>query len=66
MKKTVEVRQGEGKKLMWARLEPHHGYTLEFQIEFDNPAVAATGQQVHFDMGLGLTRRRSPVHAPLA
>jgi UDP-3-O-[3-hydroxymyristoyl] N-acetylglucosamine deacetylase len=40
VKKPVEVRQGEGKKLMWARLEPHHGYTLSFEIEFDNPAVA--------------------------
>jgi UDP-3-O-[3-hydroxymyristoyl] N-acetylglucosamine deacetylase len=53
IKKTVEVRQGEGKRLMWARLEPHHGYTLSFQIEFDNPAVAATGQQYVFDMGSG-------------
>jgi UDP-3-O-[3-hydroxymyristoyl] N-acetylglucosamine deacetylase len=53
VKKPVEVRVGEGKKLMWARLEPHHGYTLSFQIEFDNPAVAATGQRVDFDMGSG-------------
>jgi UDP-3-O-[3-hydroxymyristoyl] N-acetylglucosamine deacetylase len=53
VKKTVEVRQGEGKRLMWARLEPHHGYTLSFQIEFDNPAVAATGQHFVFDMGSG-------------
>ena len=53
VKKTVEVRQGEGKRLMWARLEPHHGYTLSFQIEFDNPAVSATGQQYVFDMGSG-------------
>ena len=45
---------------MWARLEPHHGYTLEFQIEFDNPAVAATGQQVHFDMGSGLYKGDRP------
>jgi len=53
IKKTVEVRQGEDKRLMWARLEPYHGYTLSFQIEFDNPAVAATGQQYVFDMGSG-------------
>jgi UDP-3-O-[3-hydroxymyristoyl] N-acetylglucosamine deacetylase len=51
--KAVEVRQGEGKKLMWARLEPHHGYTLSFEIEFDNPAVAATGSRYVFDMGSG-------------
>lgn len=53
VKKAVEVREGEGKRLMWARLEPLHGYTLNFEIEFDNPAVAATGQQVSFDMGTG-------------
>lgn len=57
VKKTVEVRQGEGKRLMWARLEPHHGYTLSFQIEFDNPAVAATGQHYVFDMGSGQYKR---------
>ena len=38
---------------MWAKLEPHHGYTLSFQIEFDNPAVSATGQHYVFDMGSG-------------
>lgn len=53
VKKRVEVRRGEGKKLMWARLEPLHGYTLTFQIEFDNPAVAATGSEYCFDMGSG-------------
>jgi UDP-3-O-[3-hydroxymyristoyl] N-acetylglucosamine deacetylase len=53
VKKTVEVRRGEGKKLMWARLEPLHGYTLSFEIEFDNPAVAATGSRYTFDMGSG-------------
>ncbi len=55
--KKVEVSQGEGKKLMWARLEPHEGYTLNFQIEFDNPAVAATGQQYSFDMASGQYKR---------
>lgn len=53
VKKAVEVRRGEGKRLMWARLEPHHGYTLSFEIEFDNPAVAATGSRYTFDMGSG-------------
>ena len=55
--KKVEVSQGEGKKLMWARLEPHEGYTLNFQIEFDNPAVSATGQQYSFDMASGQYKR---------
>ena len=53
VKKTVEVREGEGARLMWARLAPHHGYTLSFQIEFNHPALDATGQQVSFDMGSG-------------
>ncbi|MBV8124186.1 MAG: UDP-3-O-acyl-N-acetylglucosamine deacetylase [Paucibacter sp.] len=57
VKKTVEVRQGEGKRLMWAKLEPHHGYTLSFEIEFDNPAVSATGQRFVFDMGSGTYKR---------
>ncbi len=49
--KPVEVRQGEGASLMWARLEPYHGFRLAFEIEFNHPAVDATGQQVVFDMG---------------
>jgi UDP-3-O-[3-hydroxymyristoyl] N-acetylglucosamine deacetylase len=51
--KPVEIREGEGPALKWARLEPHHGYTLSFEIEFDHPAVNATGQRVEFDMGSG-------------
>ncbi|MBB3282654.1 UDP-3-O-acyl-N-acetylglucosamine deacetylase [Mitsuaria sp. TWR114] len=57
VKKPVEVRKGEGKSLMWAKLVPHHGYTLSFQIEFDNPAVSATGQHYVFDMGSGQYKR---------
>lgn len=53
VKKPVEVREGEGKSLKWARLEPFHGYTLSFEIEFDHPAVNSTGQRVFFDMGSG-------------
>ena len=51
--KPVEVRRGEGATLAWARLEPYHGYKLTFEIEFNHPAVDATGQQVSFDMGGG-------------
>jgi UDP-3-O-[3-hydroxymyristoyl] N-acetylglucosamine deacetylase len=51
--RTVEVREGEGPSLKWARLEPCHGYRLSFEIEFDHPAVNATGQRVEFDMGSG-------------
>jgi UDP-3-O-[3-hydroxymyristoyl] N-acetylglucosamine deacetylase len=51
--KPVEVRDGEGSGLKWARLEPHHGYRLAFEIAFDHPAVNQTGQRVEFDMGSG-------------
>ena len=48
--KPVEVRQGEGANVKWARLEPFHGYKLSFEIDFDHPAVDSTGQRVMFDM----------------
>jgi UDP-3-O-[3-hydroxymyristoyl] N-acetylglucosamine deacetylase len=55
--KPVEVREGEGAALKWARLEPYHGYKLAFEIEFKHPAVDATGQRVEFDFGGGQYRR---------
>ena len=51
--KPVELREGDGASLKWARLEPHHGFVLSFEIEFNHPAVNATGQRVSFDMGSG-------------
>jgi UDP-3-O-[3-hydroxymyristoyl] N-acetylglucosamine deacetylase len=48
--KTVEVREGEGASVKWARLDPHHGYKLSFEIDFRHPAVDSTGQSVVFDM----------------
>jgi UDP-3-O-[3-hydroxymyristoyl] N-acetylglucosamine deacetylase len=57
VKKAVEIREGEGAGLKWARLEPHHGYVLTFEIEFDHPAVTASGQRVSFDMGSGRYKR---------
>jgi UDP-3-O-[3-hydroxymyristoyl] N-acetylglucosamine deacetylase len=51
--RTVEVREGDGAALKWARLEPLHGYRLTFQIAFDHPAVDATGQRVSFDFSSG-------------
>jgi UDP-3-O-[3-hydroxymyristoyl] N-acetylglucosamine deacetylase len=55
--KTVELREGEGATLKWARLEPHHGYKLSFEIEFNHPALDATGQRVSFDFSAGQYRR---------
>jgi UDP-3-O-[3-hydroxymyristoyl] N-acetylglucosamine deacetylase len=49
----VEVREGVGDQLKWARLDPHHGFTLAFEIDFQHPAVDSTGQRVEFDMGSG-------------
>ncbi len=51
--KPVEVREGEGRSLKWARLDPFHGYKLAFEIEFDHPAVNSSGQRVEFDFGSG-------------
>ncbi len=55
--KTVEVREGTGAQLKWARLEPFHGYKLSFEIEFKHPAVDATGQRVEFDFASGQYKR---------
>jgi UDP-3-O-[3-hydroxymyristoyl] N-acetylglucosamine deacetylase len=57
VKKTVEVRQGEGARLMWARLEPYEGFRLSFEIDFGHPAVDATGQRAVFEMGSGRYKR---------
>lgn len=55
--KPVELREGEGPTLKWARLEPFHGYKLSFEIEFNHPALDATGQQVTFDFATGQYKR---------
>lgn len=51
VKQTVEVREGEGASLKWARLEPCHGYRLKFFIEFNHPAVDGSGQIAEVDLG---------------
>ena len=57
VKRPVELREGEGASLKWARLEPYHGYRLSFEIEFRHPALDATGQQLSFDFGEGHYKR---------
>jgi UDP-3-O-[3-hydroxymyristoyl] N-acetylglucosamine deacetylase len=57
VKKAVEIREGEGSSLKWARLEPFHGYKLAFEIEFKHPALDATGQRVEFDFASGQYKR---------
>lgn len=51
IKKVVEVREGQGKKEKWARLEPYNGFKLKFFIEFNHPAVDGTGQIAEVDFG---------------
>ena len=46
----VEVREGEGRQLKWARLSPHFGFKLRFSIAFDHPAIDATEQDVEVDL----------------
>ena len=53
VKRPVQVSEGEGRQHKWARLEPLHGFTLSFEIEFSHPAVDATAQRVTFDLGSG-------------
>ena len=53
VRRAIEVREGEGEHVKWARLAPHHGFTLSFEIDFHHPAVDATVQHVDFDMGSG-------------
>jgi UDP-3-O-[3-hydroxymyristoyl] N-acetylglucosamine deacetylase len=55
--KPVEVSEGTGENIKWARLTPYHGYKLSFEIDFRHPAVDSTGQQVVFDMSDGVYAR---------
>ncbi|WP_338845938.1 UDP-3-O-acyl-N-acetylglucosamine deacetylase [Massilia sp. W12] len=51
VKRAVEVRQGQGAAEKWARLEPFHGFKLDFFIEFNHPAVDGTAQRAEVDFG---------------
>ena len=42
VKKVVEVQDGD----KWARLSPYEGYSLDFAIQFNHPAVDRSGTQV--------------------
>jgi UDP-3-O-[3-hydroxymyristoyl] N-acetylglucosamine deacetylase len=47
--KPVEVHEGEGRTLKWARLEPHEGFSLAFSIDFHHPAIKATANFAEID-----------------
>ena len=51
--KSVDVSEGEGDSVKWARLSPFEGYKLNFEIDFGHRAVDSTGQSVSFDLGAG-------------
>jgi UDP-3-O-[3-hydroxymyristoyl] N-acetylglucosamine deacetylase len=51
--KTVEVREGSGENVKWARLDPFHGFKLKLEIDFHQPAVDSSGQSVEFDLSTG-------------
>ena len=55
--RPIELCEGQGRNLKWARLEPFEGYKLGFEIDFDHPALNSTGQRVEFDMGSGQYKR---------
>jgi UDP-3-O-[3-hydroxymyristoyl] N-acetylglucosamine deacetylase len=49
----VEVREGQGDNLKWARLDPYHGFKLSFEIDFAHRVVNSTAQRVEFDLSTG-------------
>lgn len=50
IKKTVEIREGEGQSEKWARLEPYDGFRLDFFIEFNHPAIDSAHQRAVVDL----------------
>jgi UDP-3-O-[3-hydroxymyristoyl] N-acetylglucosamine deacetylase len=53
VRRPVEIREGEGENLKWARLDPFHGYKLSFEIDFAHRVVNSTGQRYEFDLSSG-------------
>ena len=49
--KPIEVREGEGSNLKWARLEPYDGFALSFSIDFQHPAIKSTANFAEVDFG---------------
>jgi UDP-3-O-[3-hydroxymyristoyl] N-acetylglucosamine deacetylase len=49
--KPIKIEDGKGKgtAYKWASLSPYDGFKLDFSIEFNHPAVNATGSQAVFD-----------------
>ncbi|MCI2809476.1 UDP-3-O-acyl-N-acetylglucosamine deacetylase [Eoetvoesiella caeni] len=47
--KTIEVQEGEGEDIKWARLEPYDGFALSFAIDFHHPAINSTANFAEVD-----------------
>lgn len=47
--KTIEVQEGEGDDIKWARLEPYDGFALSFAIDFHHPAINSTANFAEVD-----------------
>ncbi|GHC44707.1 UDP-3-O-acyl-N-acetylglucosamine deacetylase [Alcaligenes pakistanensis] len=47
--KPIEVSEGEGQDIKWARLEPYEGFALQFSIDFHHPAIDATANFAEVD-----------------
>lgn len=47
VKKPIEFREGD----KWVKLEPHEGFTLDFSIVFNHPAIDGTSTRVSVDFG---------------
>ena len=47
VKKTVEVKDGD----KWARLSPYDGFSLDFSIVFNHPAVDRSASRARVDFG---------------
>lgn len=45
----IEVREGEGEDIKWARLEPYDGFALSFAIDFHHPAIDSTANFAEVD-----------------
>jgi len=46
IKKTVRVEEGD----KWAELQPHHGFKINFAIEFEHPVISKTCQTMSMDL----------------
>ena len=49
VKKSIEVTEKDKSGDKWAQLIPYEGFSIDFSIAFDHPAIERTGQEISFD-----------------